>query len=963
MAMRTFEVACDIAGAEVERVLSFGVDQVLGEPSRAEIVLHLSEEVPLDDLVGKSAALAFGYEGEEPATFHGLVASVTVVASPAGEDDLLQYVVELVSPLGLLDWEVGTEIFQGKDAKAIIASVLEARGLPSDVQEWRLSAAPAVRETCVRYGERAIDFVRRLCEEEGIWFTTSSEPGSERPTIVFADDSTSAAAIGGPAELPFRSRGGLDERADAVIAITKRAKTTIGKIALRERDFRRPALDLSVEASDAVDADLEAYEWPGRYEDAGAGKRKATIRLEAELAARRTISIEADAPRIEAGRQLEIVESERQGVDGKWFVTAVHHRYARIAGTAVHDDGGGVYRAQADLVPAEVRYRPPCRTARPRIDGAQTARVVAPQGAPAEEIHTDKHGRAKVKFPWDRAEANDDRTSWWLRVGQVQTSGSLLLPRLGWEVVTQYLEGDPERAVVTGKLYNGALMPPYALPEGRARTSIQSRSTPGGGGTNEIRLDDSAGGEEIAISAQYDTTIKAANNKTKTVHNCETQTVGVNSSTKVGANQTVKITKGLQRTVGADQKVTVGANRKVEVNAVSGLTVGGSSSITIGANHTEMDGNPLEGLITVAAQKAVEAAAGAAMKAAMGVAGAAVAKVQQALGPVQRVVAQAQAMGGAMQAVKNGNLAQAGVLMGAAAGLPGAGALAGGMSAGTASGGAPAAGGATADASAGPPAAGPPAASGAPTSEGMTAGAEAAPAAGPPAGAMGAGMNVLNAAINRAAGGAIRKGIAKGKKALSGESGGGDGGGGQSAANEAGPDGTVGAIANADREKGPGHNIHKVGAALTETIGAMKIVAAANTVSTNVAGAMTQNVAAARVEMVMGNHSEAAGATKTETEVGLVVVTKGDETESAAAMKTELVGGAILEKIGGSHTIEAGGMATFVGAFHKIDAKGKITFKCGASSLVIDGGGVTITSPLVTITAAKIQLTKATTEL
>lgn len=225
-------------------------------------------------------------------------------------------------------------------------------------------------------------------------------------------------------------------------------------------------------------------------------------------------------------------------------------------------------------------------------------------------------------------------------------------------------------------------------------------------------------------------------------------------------------------------------------------------------------------------------------------------------------------------------------------------------------------------------------------------------------------MALANKLIGSALRPVAQKGVRKVAKALDG--GGGaeaSGGGGASEGNAAGPEGNVSGIDAADREKGPGHNIHKVDGSMTETVGSMKVVATVNGINTNVAGAMTQSVGAAKVEMIFKDYSEAVAAAKTETEVALIVVAKEDETESAGAMKSEMVGGAIAEKIGGNHTISAGAMATFIGALHKIDAKGKITFKCGASSVVVDGSGITITSPMVMITAGKIQIPKKTTEL
>lgn len=876
---------------------------------------------------------------------------MTVLASPSeGASPVHHFRFRLVPRFALLEQSVRCTIFQEKDVKDIVSAVLTTHGIASDLQQWNLTGTYLKREYCVQYNESALAFITRLCEDEGIWFHTEPNSDGDKNVLVFCDDSTAAAPIVGTEQIPFRARGGLNELMDAVTDINHQRRVVPGKTVLRDYDFKKPALDLTAEAESDADTDLEVYDFPGGYVEPSEGKRRARVRLEAAQAARRTVAIVADCTRIHVGRQLEITETEGVGGDGKYFVTRAHHSFVDADAS-----GGGTYKCDATLLDAATKYRLPARTPRPLIEGPQTATIVAPKGSPDQEIHTDEHGRAKVQFNWDLDGQLDDKSSCWMRVGQLQTSGSMYLPRVGWEAVVQFVEGDPDRPVVTGKLYNGMQMPPYALPEGRTRTSIQTMSTPGGGGFNAVRLEDKAGGEEIMINSQYDTNMVTANNKKKVVHNNETQTVGVNAETKIGANQTVKITKGVVRGVTADQTVTVGANRKIEVNAVHGLTVKGSSTTTIGANHLEMDGNPLEGLIAVATEKALQAASEAAMKGAANLAGGALAKVNQVMGPVNAVLDRAKAMGGAIAALKSGNLGAAAGAIAAASAFPGAAAMGGAMAG---DGGAGAGGGERAPA--GGLAPGPGGAPGA--AAGSSAAAPAKPAA--PAGAVGAGMALANKMIGSALRPVAQKGVRKVAKALEGGggSGGGDGGG-ASEANAGGPEGAVSGIDAQDLEKGPGHNTHKVDGSMTETVGAMKVVASVNGINTNVAGAMTQTVSAAKVEMLMGNYSEAVGSAVTETEAALIVVAKEDETESAGVMKSEMVGGAIAEKIGGNHTVVAGAMATFIGALHKIDAKGKITFKCGASSVVIDGSGITITSPMVMITAAKIQIPKSTTEL
>lgn len=979
MATRTFEAYFDVVGTPAVRVLEFHHRERIGFSAEADVDVHLESYVDPEELIGKGALLSYGFEGETAHVFRGAVESVTVMATAAdGPSPEQHYRFHVVTPLALMDGVQANLIHQDLDVKEIVTKTLQRYGIDTDLQKWTTSGSFPKREFCVQYDESPFAFVKRLCEEEGIYFFTEPQGDDGKNVVIFADDSTSAPPIEGDAEVPFRVRGGLEQRADAVTEIELRRRVVPGKIILRDYDFKKPTLDLTCDASSDADTDLELYDFPGRYVEPSQGKRLAKVRLEAEQAERRTLRIEADCTRIRAGRQMSIAESP--DADGKYFITAVEHVYRHaskhgVEGVGGFSDGGEMYHAVATLLPAEAHYRLPLVTPKPVIEGPQTATVVAPAGSPDQEIHTDEHGRAKVLLRWDLRGLNDDKASCWMRVGQLQTSGSMYLPRIGWEVVIQFLEGDPDRPVVTGKLYNGQLMPPYALPEGRTRTAIQSLSTPGGGGMNEVRFEDKSGSEEISIKAQYDKSIVAANNKTKNVGNNEKQFVGVDSSTKVGANQKLQISKGYQRTIGADQSLTVGANRTLEVNAVAGLTVGGSSKTTIGANHFEMDGNPLEGLISLVAEKVLDKIAHAAIHKAQAVAGAAIAKVQQALGPVAQVAQQAEQMSAGVQAVANGNLGAAAGVLGAAAGLPGAGAVAQSMG----SGGGDAAGGhGGGEAGGGHAGGGEHAAAGEHGGGGEHgAGGEhgggghgehghsegVKPGGHMPAGALNAAHTLGDALLGSAMGKIAEKGVSKVAKALEGgEGGGGGGGGGESGANAEGPDGTVAGLAKTDREKGPGHSIQKIDGNLSETVGALKLVAAANTIMTNIAGSATETVGAAKVEIVLGNYSEAYAATKSETEIGLVSIVKGDETESAGAMKTEMVGGAVAEKIAGNHTVVAGAMATFIGAFHKVDAKGKITFKCGASSVVVDGSGVTITSPAVQIMAAKIEIPKATTE-
>jgi type VI secretion system secreted protein VgrG len=937
MAIRTFTRSFRTSSLDAHAVLAFRAEQRLGRPTEASVTVQLADYVDPEELIGTPAELAFSAGDDGPLRrFGGIIEAVTIIGSTMiGGGSVHHVKLHVVATIGLLARSEGSEIFQELDVKEIVSKVLIANQIPTGKQEWKLSGSYPKREYCVQYNESALAFVSRLLEEEGIYFRTELRDDGEY--VIFEDDSSNSAAIEAPEEVPFRQRTGLDMDLDAVYSISERRRVVSGKFVLRDYDFKRPKLEMTTSAESDIDTDLEVYDYPGLYVEPAEGKRLAKVRLEAEQAARHVTLIESDCTRLDVGRKFKITDALHDEINGSYVIVAAVHELGYSGG------GEATYRVVAELLPEAVKYRSPRVTPSPIVEGPQTARVVAPKGAPSEDIHTDEHGRCKVKFNWDLGPAQDDKASCWMRTGQLQTSGSMILPRIGWEVVVEFLEGNPDRPVFSGRLYNGVFMPPYALPEGKTRTSMQTASTPGGGGHNEIRFEDRAGSEELMLHAEFDQNITSANNKTKNVGNNETLHVGVDATRSVGANEDIKVTMGFETNVAADQSLSVGANRTLQVNAVTALNIGGASTTTIGGNHFEMDGNPLKALIAIAAERAAEVAKAAAGEAMKQIDAAVQAKVDQAMAPINGLQKQMAEIGAGMQAVANGDMGGAAPLLAQAAGLPNPSAFATSMAGGRSS-----AGGGGGEATATRAAGG-----GGGGSEGGGGGESEGPT----------GIT-HQLGIDSAVNSAIDRGAASAADALGSALGlDSDGGGGESAANEAGPVGDVAGVDVTDRAKGPGHSTAKVTGDLTEKVGSTRIRAVLNGVNNEIAGNVKETVGTAKIEMVLGNRTETVGGSKTESALGLVIITKGDETEKVTGAKTSMVGGAILEKIGGNHSITAGSPATFIGAFHKIEAGTSITLKCGASEVVIDGSGIAMTSPLVTITAGKVSMTKSVSEL
>jgi type VI secretion system secreted protein VgrG len=943
MATETLFTALAIGELPIDHVMAFREEQRLGRPPEITITAQLPIAPEIEGLVGQPGTFAFGRTPEATRIFTGIVASVAVVASSAaGGTGIHEYEVTLVTPLSLLDHHVGCRIFQEMDVKEIVSKIFEETGL---AMEWRLSGSYPKRVYCVQYDESLLDFVSRLLEEEGIYYFVDMT--ADGMTVVLADDSTGSAPLDGEATLPFRPAGGMGSHEDHVRKIAEQHRMRSGKFVLRDYDFTRPELDQTVTAEADLDGDLERYDYPGGYVEPSEGQRLAQVRLEAEQVERRLLLVEGDCPRLVLGRKVTIEDALFEAAEGEYVVVAVTHELlsARSAeqmkALSGHEKAAAredAYGFRAALIPVDVKYRSPQVTPKPLIEGPQTATVVAPAGAQSEEIHTDEWGRSKVKFHWDPSPEVADKASCWIRTKQLQTSGSMVLPRVSWEVAVEFFEGNPDRPYVAGMLYNGAFMPPYALPEGKSRTSMMSRTTPGGGGFNEVRFEDKAGGEEIFIHAQYDMVVHAANNKSKSIGNQEARAIAVNSTTSIGANATTQVTMGALSNVGANHTVEVGGNRKVEVNALSCLKVGGSSTIQVGGKHFEMDGDPLTALVNIAVEKATEYLQEKAAEQLEKLDEYAQGKIDQVMKPIEEMQGKVNKVADAMDKVSQGHLGEVSGALRNAAALPQVDQL-GGQMREAAFGGVQQAGSAM----------------------GVEVNAPAADASGVSA----------QTGLDQLVSGAIEKGVRRGGDvaddalhSLFGEALGldGGGGGGSSLANEAGPELDLAGIDETDREKGPGHSLAEIAGNLTEEVSGAKILAAITGISTEVAGSMTQTIGIGRLEGVLGDRTETVEGGKDEKTVGLVVINLADQSEKVSGSKTTMVGGAVVDLVDGKHSYEAKGPATFIAALHKVEAKGKITFKVGGSEVVVEGGGITFKAPIISVLSPKIQLTKKVAE-
>ncbi|MBL8740267.1 MAG: type VI secretion system tip protein VgrG [Myxococcales bacterium] len=477
----------------------------------------------------------------------------------------------LVPPIAALAHREDSRIYQDKGPVDVIKEVFAAAGV--DKVEWQLESEYPAREYIVQYRESELDFVHRLMEEEGIFYFFKHEGGEV--TMIVADSTTAISEeLSSPTILSMsQGLGGTDPIAD--FSVTRTLATS--SVQLRCYDFEKP--QNFPESSQPADEVYPApvYEYPANFKASADGQRRASARLRELRRGADVATGSSSASNLEVGKMISVVGGAQEIINRNYVVTELRGRGRQASGgggreSAERQAGGDGNSVQNEItaIPEGAPFAPPRRTQKPRIHGVQTALVTGPSMG-EEEIHTDKYGRIKVRFRWDRVGQHDDKSSCWLRVMQAPLGGQVIIPRVGWEVMVGFFEGDPDKPYVLGRLYNAERTPPYALPGAKTSGSIKGASSPGGAGNNEIKMGDSGGGQGFDVHAQKDFNTTIGNDQNETVGVDDAQTVKVNASQSVGANQAV----------------SVGANQEVNVGSVASTNVTGNQSISVGGNAVD----------------------------------------------------------------------------------------------------------------------------------------------------------------------------------------------------------------------------------------------------------------------------------------------------------------------------------------------------------------------------------------
>ncbi len=589
----------------------------LGEPFRYEF--HLLSRLPqidFDKLLGQSLALTVDQGEPSERHFGGLITRI----EHAGRVRAYEHYVATVRPnLWLLKQAADCRIFQNMSVPDIIKQVLGDVGV---VIEDKLIENYSPVEYCVQYRESHFDFVSRLMEQEGIYYFFIHSAGQHK--MVLSDAGSCHEYIRGGKKLHFQRTGGGGRGLEHVWDFRPASSVTSGTTELTDYDFETPRAALQVRSQIRGSYDLEqgkVFDYPGKYVKTELGQRYSQVRIEALNADEKLCHGEGNASGLATGGLFTLTSFPRQVDNTDYLLVSTDIEIGAISlddddserGRANQDASRKGFSAKFTAIPANVPFRSRRKTARPVVGGPHTAVVV---GKANEEIWTDSYGRIKVQFHWDRLGKKDENSTCWLRVAQGWAGaqwGSVFIPRIGQEVIVQFLEGDPDRPLVTGSLYNADQMPPYGLPENMTQSGIKTRSSKSGTDENynELRFEDKKDSEEIYIHAERDFNRVVENNDTLKVgfekQTDGDQTIDIYNNRSVTldqGNDRLQVKKG-NRTVLIDEgnaELTIAEGTRTE-------TIKGDDSLTVNTGNRAVEVSSGDHSIKVTAGKSeIEAA-------------------------------------------------------------------------------------------------------------------------------------------------------------------------------------------------------------------------------------------------------------------------------------------------------------------------------------------------------------------
>ena len=557
----------------------------------------LSEDPAIshEKILGQNITVTVGTHNDSQRFINGYVSRFTQLSS-SGRN--IHYQATIRPWLWFLTRTADCRIFQQMKVPDIVDKIFRDHGFT----DFKLSLNETYREWeyCVQYRETDFNFVSRLMEQEGIYYFYKHENGKHTVVLV---DSPSAHGAGDHYEtIPYypRDEGALRER-DHIYDLQMSKQVQTGIYAHTDFDFKKPKQDLTSQRKivrEHAAADYEIYDYPGEFVKSNEGDTYARTRIEELQAQHESVRGQGNTRGLCTGNQFTLENYRREDQNRKYLLVATTYQFVGGDYESSGTDAATECRCTFEAIDAEQPYRAARVTPKPSIQGPQTGIIVGPKG---DEIHTDEFGRAKVKFHWDRYGEADDSASCWVRIAQVWAGkkwGGIYLPRVGQEVIVDFLEGDPDRPIITGRVYNGDNKPPYPLPAEATKSTIKSNSSKGGGGFNEIRFEDKKDKEQVFIHAQKDFDHRTKNDSREwighdqhlIIKNDRFEWIEKNAHLKIDADRLEEIGGEAHLKVLSDRKTEISASDHLKIASDHNLKTGGDTNVDSGANHNHKVG-------------------------------------------------------------------------------------------------------------------------------------------------------------------------------------------------------------------------------------------------------------------------------------------------------------------------------------------------------------------------------------
>lgn len=569
----------------------------LGRMFRFEVdLLSRDPNIKFEKILGQNVTIRLELPNHKKRYFNGYVSRFSQV----GTSGIYHAYHATVHPwLWFLTRTADCRIFQSKTVPDIIKEVFRDHGF-TDIKDALGGVHYRTWEYCVQYRETDFSFVSRLMEQEGIYYYFTHE--QNKHTLMLANTVSSHEAFPDYEQITYYPPENQQHREEEhIYDWTLSQEVQPGIYALNDYDFKQPKANLQVKSAISRKHDratMEIFDYPGEYVSSAEGESYVRSRVEELQAEFERTHGQANARGVAVGSTFKLQGYPRNDQNREYLVVSASHTLVSDAYDSTPSrERGDVYSCTFSTMHIQETFRPARLTPRPIVQGPQTAVVVGPSG---EEIHTDKYGRVKVQFHWDRYGKSDENSSCWVRVSQLWAGtqwGGIHLPRIGQEVIIQFLEGDPDQPIITGRVYNNDNMPPYSLPANATQSGIKSRSSKSGNASNfnEFRFEDKKGSEEVYLHGEKDWTIVIENDKNQSIGHDETMTVGNdrtktvirNQSETIGNNKTIQVGVNHTETIGVNCAETIGVAKELSIGAAYQVTVGAAMNETIGAAKAE----------------------------------------------------------------------------------------------------------------------------------------------------------------------------------------------------------------------------------------------------------------------------------------------------------------------------------------------------------------------------------------